>query len=417
MKRPSRAKRESATTILKNGRFLAPPRASRITTMTSTLKSEARDFTPVIPWFAREVWGREAAPPSPARVASAGPGRAPAVTPRGLFPGFPGLSGMEHLIEETHDHFDQFVFLALEEMQGVGDDDLLRTGYLVDLAFAFVGAHLGDLPVLAAKHVQHRDLYAEHFFQAVDDADEHPGLDRGFVGLDQILVGHGRAQAVRNDGNAAVALLAQEFGGQFVAFRPVSIGGKVIADLCARPKHRQLDRKRGVAGLRKLDAQGAVELEGGVPAATVTDDDGTARLLGLGVQRQEFVTVFLLQPDRLADQDRGQNLVRPAFLALVVHRQDGGTVREQHDNGNQPSIHRERLSLAGAGIVPEGMCELRPAGIRGGSGTDDKRRKRRRGASASRATRPSSPASSSAARPCPSFSSFSASARTGRAGG
>jgi hypothetical protein len=53
MKRPSRAKRESATTILKNGRFLAPPRASRITTMTSTLKSEARDFTPIIPWFAR----------------------------------------------------------------------------------------------------------------------------------------------------------------------------------------------------------------------------------------------------------------------------------------------------------------------------------------------------------------------------
>src|SRR3990167_1873957 len=33
MKRPSRRLRESATTTLKNGRFLAPPRASRITTI------------------------------------------------------------------------------------------------------------------------------------------------------------------------------------------------------------------------------------------------------------------------------------------------------------------------------------------------------------------------------------------------
>src|SRR5258707_1156767 len=33
MKRPSRRLRESATTTLKNGRFLAPPRASRMTTM------------------------------------------------------------------------------------------------------------------------------------------------------------------------------------------------------------------------------------------------------------------------------------------------------------------------------------------------------------------------------------------------
>src|SRR5688500_1768342 len=33
MKRPSRARRESATTTLKNGRFLAPPRAKRITTI------------------------------------------------------------------------------------------------------------------------------------------------------------------------------------------------------------------------------------------------------------------------------------------------------------------------------------------------------------------------------------------------
>src|SRR5450830_1586929 len=33
MKRPSRRLRESVATILKNGRFLAPPRAKRITTI------------------------------------------------------------------------------------------------------------------------------------------------------------------------------------------------------------------------------------------------------------------------------------------------------------------------------------------------------------------------------------------------
>src|SRR3954471_11725945 len=36
MKRPSRRSRESATTMLKKGRFFAPPRASRMTTIVST---------------------------------------------------------------------------------------------------------------------------------------------------------------------------------------------------------------------------------------------------------------------------------------------------------------------------------------------------------------------------------------------
>jgi hypothetical protein len=39
--------------MLKNGRFLAPPRESRITTMCYTLKSEARDSTPVVVESAR----------------------------------------------------------------------------------------------------------------------------------------------------------------------------------------------------------------------------------------------------------------------------------------------------------------------------------------------------------------------------
>src|SRR6476660_5782862 len=36
MKRPSRRRRESATKMLKKGRFFAPPRASRMTTMMYT---------------------------------------------------------------------------------------------------------------------------------------------------------------------------------------------------------------------------------------------------------------------------------------------------------------------------------------------------------------------------------------------
>ncbi len=94
MKRPSRAKRESATTMLKNGRLLAPPRASRITTMTSILKSEARDFTRVIPWFARKVWIGEAASRGPARGLQAPAWKGSRRPPGGYFyfsasPGFP----------------------------------------------------------------------------------------------------------------------------------------------------------------------------------------------------------------------------------------------------------------------------------------------------------------------------------------
>src|SRR6187397_2792552 len=60
MKRPSRARFESATTRLKNGRFLAPPRASLITTMViATLKMrKGRDFTLVFALYARQEPGR-----------------------------------------------------------------------------------------------------------------------------------------------------------------------------------------------------------------------------------------------------------------------------------------------------------------------------------------------------------------------
>src|SRR5689334_16955554 len=73
MKRPSRARRESATTTLKNGRFLAPPRAKRITTMLFCRgKSKGRDFTPV---FAEEAMSAGAPASSPKRLPPAAPAR------------------------------------------------------------------------------------------------------------------------------------------------------------------------------------------------------------------------------------------------------------------------------------------------------------------------------------------------------
>jgi hypothetical protein len=32
------------------------------------------------------------------------------------------------------------------------------------------------IPSLSAEHIQHRNLDAEHLFQAIDDANEHPGF-------------------------------------------------------------------------------------------------------------------------------------------------------------------------------------------------------------------------------------------------
>src|SRR3970040_2241712 len=57
MKRPSRARRESATTRLKNGRFVAPPRARRMTTMSIACPEmrKGRDFTLVFGAFARRM--------------------------------------------------------------------------------------------------------------------------------------------------------------------------------------------------------------------------------------------------------------------------------------------------------------------------------------------------------------------------
>ncbi|SPJ17550.1 hypothetical protein SBBP2_330011 [Burkholderiales bacterium] len=60
MKRPSRALRESVATMLKNGRFLAPPRASRITTMELSASPNV-DKPRILAWRpapSKTVWGR-----------------------------------------------------------------------------------------------------------------------------------------------------------------------------------------------------------------------------------------------------------------------------------------------------------------------------------------------------------------------
>src|SRR5215813_12504969 len=93
MNRPSRGLRESVATMLKNGRFFAPPRASRITTMTNSLfvlrhpldsvlaliQASAASGKPVIVSGARMA--RQATPPG-----SEAPRRAPLSSDFGVDP-------------------------------------------------------------------------------------------------------------------------------------------------------------------------------------------------------------------------------------------------------------------------------------------------------------------------------------------
>ena len=94
MKRPSRRLRESATTTLKNGRFLAPPRASLMTTMAgfasnTRLAEESLEFYDEIA-PARKVgnagphWRRRSRGPRGAGDVQRMPGRSPFI-PRSIF--------------------------------------------------------------------------------------------------------------------------------------------------------------------------------------------------------------------------------------------------------------------------------------------------------------------------------------------
>jgi len=123
---------------------------------------------------------------------------------------------------------------------------------------------------------------------------------------------------VRDDGDVLVALGPQKIDRQVEPLAGIGIERHVKPENRGALQHRQLDGERGVALLRDPGAQRPVQLEVRAPAAPMRDDDRAARLLGLGVQGEEAVAVLLLQPLRLADHEGGENVIGPAFLALVV---------------------------------------------------------------------------------------------------
>src|SRR6185437_12431750 len=94
MNRPSRRLRESATTTLKNGRFLAPPRASLITTM-AKVPVEPRKKTLIIRRNPR--WPQSRVRRRGGRSAQAGEG---------------AFQPPHHLLDTTFgDHFHHFLCL------------------------------------------------------------------------------------------------------------------------------------------------------------------------------------------------------------------------------------------------------------------------------------------------------------------
>src|SRR5512135_3064390 len=109
-----------------------------------------------------------------------------------LFHGI-GLGLPQAAVEKRHDRFYQIVFAVLVEVLGARDHDLLRAGHLGDLLAPLGAAPARDRPVLLTVDVHYRNLDPVHLLQALDDADEHPGLDAGIVGADQVLIGHRRA--------------------------------------------------------------------------------------------------------------------------------------------------------------------------------------------------------------------------------
>ena len=60
----------------------------------------------------------------------------------------------------------------------------------------------GSRPSRCRRRRRAPGFYAEHVFESVDDADEDPGLDDAVASPDQVVVGHRRAEAVRDDRDA-----------------------------------------------------------------------------------------------------------------------------------------------------------------------------------------------------------------------
>jgi hypothetical protein len=67
----------------------------------------------------------------------------------------------------------------------------------------------------------------------------------------------------------------------------------------------------------------------------VRHDDGAARLVGFRIERKDAMAVLLLQPFRVADDQRLDDPVRPALLPLVVL--GGRLARGQHKQNKKPA--------------------------------------------------------------------------------
>src|SRR5262249_42670431 len=90
------------------------------------------------------------------------------------------------------------------------------------------------------------------------------------------------------------------------------------ANLRSAAQHWKLNSQTRVASLGQLDAQGSIELVVRTPASPVCHDGRAAGVFCFGIERQELVPIFLLQPNRLPHHDARKYLIGPTLLPLVV---------------------------------------------------------------------------------------------------
>src|SRR4030095_1906608 len=103
-------------------------------------------------------------------------------------------------------------------MLGARDLDLRRPGDLVDLRFALRGAPHRHRPVVAAEEVQDGNPDPIRLLQSLENSYENPGAYGSGLSPDQVLVGHRRAEAVRDDPDILVPLRLQEVDRELEAF-------------------------------------------------------------------------------------------------------------------------------------------------------------------------------------------------------
>ena len=109
---------------------------------------------------------------------------------------------------------------------------------------------------------------------------------------------------------------------------------RVVVAFRVGREHRHLHRERGVALLGELAAQRVDEAPVRVQAEAVHDDHAGGGLGVRRVDRQELAAGLERELDRVADQDRRRDLVRPALLARVVGLRERGAWREQRSHAS-----------------------------------------------------------------------------------